>query len=310
MKTPMVTIGIPVYNGEAYLEEALTCARTQTYGDLEIVISDNGSTDRTREICERHGALDSRIRYYRFETNQGLLKNFNRVYELALGTYFKFSPHDDLYDPSFIERCVDVLERDQDTVACSSRFLIIDEEGTVTGESHEDIDADASSPRKRFYALLNNTKCYDLFAVIRKSALDRMPKPLLPVYGHADGVLLARLGMLGRIHRIPEPLYYNRDHKSRGHYQFRTYRGYIYFLDPSKQGSIVFPRWRMAAEFFRTVGMFPLPLKERMACYGLVVRWCSWYWKSFAWNIIDVLGMIVKGEVVRAPRPLTLIEKP
>lgn len=302
MKSPKLTMGMPVYNGEQFLATAIECALGQTFTDFELIISDNGSTDCTREICERYAAHDERVRIVRFETNHGLLANFNRVYELARGEYFKWTPHDDTYDPAFIERCVRVLDTDPTVVACSCPFLIIDETGAIVGPSGADIDADSPMLHERFYALLNNTKCFDLFAVIRKSALDLLPKPLYAAYGHADGVLLARLGMLGRIHHLSEALYYNRDHKDRGHYKFKTYRELIYFLDPSKQGSIVFPRWRMAAEFFKTVGMFPLPPGERLKCYGLVVRWCGWYWTSFVWNLADVVRMIVTGEPFRKKR--------
>lgn len=292
MRAPLVTIALPVYNGERFVAQAIECALTQTLTDLELIISDNGSTDATRRICEAYAACDARVTYVRFDTNQGPIKNFNRAFELARGRYIKFSPHDDVYDRTYVERCVAVLEQNPDIVACNTPFAIINEKGEVQGMSAFEIHADQASPHERYYALLNNAKCYDFFGVIRKAALDRMPQPLLGRYAHTDGIVLARIGMLGRIHHIPEPLYFNRDYKERSGNTYTTYREYVYFLDPSQRGRIVFPRWRIAVELFRTVAMFPLPVHERMRCYWLTCRWCKWYWMSFAWNLIDVSMML------------------
>ena len=294
--TPLLSVCVPVYNGAEFLGATLDSVLAQTFGDYELLISDNGSTDATPAICAAYEARDSRIRTVRFETNQGPLKNFNRLYEMAHGRYLKFTPHDDLFAPSYLEKCIAVLEADASVVACNTQVAIIDERGARIKLSDVKLDADMEEPSRRFYALLNNEKCFDLFSVIRKSALDRMPRPLLASYGHTDGVLLARLGMLGRIRHLPEALYYNRDYKERSGNKYKTYREYTYFLDTTTRGRIVFPRWRMGMEFFKSVRMFPLPTRERRRCYMLVARWYGWYWRSLAWNLLDAAGMVLKGE--------------
>ena len=68
---PRVCIGLPVYNGEATLEEALESLLAQTYANFEVIICDNASTDATREICERFVARDPRLRYERNSSNIG-----------------------------------------------------------------------------------------------------------------------------------------------------------------------------------------------------------------------------------------------
>jgi hypothetical protein len=176
---------------------------------------------------------------------------------------------------------------------------IIDEHGTRIRMSDVKLDADMPEPSRRFYSLLGNEKCFDLFSVIRKSALDRMPQPLLASYGHTDGVLLARLGMLGRIHHIPEALYLNRDYKDRSGNKYKTYREYTYFLDPAMKGKVVFPRWRMGVEFFKTPLMFPIGSRERLRCYRAFACWIGWYWQSLAWNLLDAAGMVLKGEAFK-----------
>src|SRR5947199_10486063 len=106
MSKPRVSIGIPVYNAENFLREAIESIRQQTFTDFEIVISDNCSTDRTPQICEEYAAKDRRIRYVRNATNLGAGFNHRRVAELARGEFFKWQSRDDLCHPTFLERCV------------------------------------------------------------------------------------------------------------------------------------------------------------------------------------------------------------
>src|SRR5215831_17134423 len=101
---PVATIGIPVYNGEAYLEEAIRSALAQTADDLEVVISDNASTDRTAEICNDYAQQDSRVRYFRNPRNLGAAPNYNIVLANARGRYFKWLAHDDRISPSYVAK--------------------------------------------------------------------------------------------------------------------------------------------------------------------------------------------------------------
>ena len=113
---PRVTIGLPVYNGQNYLVETLESLLAQTYTDFELVISDNASTDRTEAICRQYAAGDARIRYYRNDENIGASANYNRAFELGRGEYFKWAAHDDLLAPTYLERCVEVLDANPDVV--------------------------------------------------------------------------------------------------------------------------------------------------------------------------------------------------
>src|ERR1035438_9843576 len=99
---PRVSIGLPVYNGENYLDPALNSILRQDYSDLELIISDNASTDATGNICREYAAKDPRIRYYRNETNIGASANFNCLVKLARGEYFKWAAHDDVHLQGFL----------------------------------------------------------------------------------------------------------------------------------------------------------------------------------------------------------------
>ena len=109
---PRVTLGVPVFNGGPFLPETLDSLLNQTFSDLEVVISDNASTDRTEEICRAYAARDPRVRYYRNDVNRGAAWNHNRVFELARGEFFKWSAADDLCAPEFLTLCVAALDRD------------------------------------------------------------------------------------------------------------------------------------------------------------------------------------------------------
>ena len=88
MTRPRVSIGMPIYNGETFLEETLVSLLEQTYTAFELIICDNASTDRTQEICQTYAAADTRIRYYRNEENLGAAPNYNRTFALAQGETF------------------------------------------------------------------------------------------------------------------------------------------------------------------------------------------------------------------------------
>src|ERR1700693_4622631 len=109
---PMVSIGLPVYNGEVYLRQALDSILAQTFSDFELVISDNASTDSTEVICREYAAVDSRIRYRRQTRNRGVTWNFRQVVLLSSGKYFLWTSCDDLLAPNYVERCIEVLEND------------------------------------------------------------------------------------------------------------------------------------------------------------------------------------------------------
>jgi len=125
----VVSVGVPVFNGEEYLQQTLDSLLAQTLTDFEIVISDNASTDRTPGICRSYEKMDRRVRYFRNDRNIGAAPNFNRVVELAGAPLVHCGASDDLYDSRFLERCVDVLGRDAGLVLSYSATTMIDEHG-------------------------------------------------------------------------------------------------------------------------------------------------------------------------------------
>jgi glycosyltransferase involved in cell wall biosynthesis len=216
---PCLSIGLPVYNGEPFLTAALDSILDQTFRDFELIISDNGSTDATAEICEAYAARDSRIRYYRSDVNRGASWNFNRVFALSSGEYFKWSAADDVIAPTFLEQCRNVMEADPGVVLVYPKSVCIDE----SGEALEDYDSIMShrqwspDPATQFRQVLEefefnggaSANVYN-FGLIRRSALKKTR--LLGNYIMADCNVVSALALLGRFHELSEHLLFLRAH--------------------------------------------------------------------------------------------------
>lgn len=274
-----VSIGLPVYNGESYLEAALDSLLAQSYSNFELIISDNGSTDRTPDICRAYAARDSRIRYYRSEQNRGAAWNFNRVFELASGVYFKWAAHDDLLSADYLEKCVAVLDSDPNVVVCHSEVLIIDEVGRPIRLDDVRLNTADPRPHQRFRELLLKYHlCFDVFGLIRRSALEQTP--LIGNYSHGDGVLLNQLALRGRFHQIPEPLFFSRKHGQQSMNVYGVYRNgdndyhqYTVWFDPNYAGRLIFPMWRIFAEHIKTVWHAPIHPFAQLLCLLYIGRW-------------------------------------
>jgi glycosyltransferase involved in cell wall biosynthesis len=126
---PLVSIGLPVYNGERGLARALDCLLAQDYDNFEIVISENASADSTRQICEEYAARDERIKLHFNASNIGIIANFERVLEKANGRYFMWAAHDDLWSNSFVRSMVQELRDHPDASVAMSAIKRLHESG-------------------------------------------------------------------------------------------------------------------------------------------------------------------------------------
>jgi glycosyltransferase involved in cell wall biosynthesis len=263
---PSVSIGLPVFNGENYLEEALDSILAQTYTDFELIISDNASTDGTEEICRAYATKDRRIRYYRNEQNLGAAWNYNRVFELSTGEYFKWAAHDDLCAPEFLELCVEVLDRDTSVVLCHSKTRIIDEHGKPLFNYIVKLNTDSTKPHERFRDMISVEHwCFQVCGVARARAL-RMT-PLIANYTGSDRNLLAELSLIGRVYEIPEYLFFRRQHSKQSTSSFPDGRERMTWFDPTNAGRIRFPIWLKFHGYFTSVIRVPMSRYERTLCY-------------------------------------------
>jgi len=129
--SPLVSIGLPVYNGEKLLRRALDSLLAQEYANFELIISDNASTDGTEGICREYAARDNRIRYIRQTKNMGGQENFNFVLHEANGEYFMWAAFDDQWATSFIHSLLESLMNNPGAVGAFCPYQLIDDESAV-----------------------------------------------------------------------------------------------------------------------------------------------------------------------------------
>lgn len=241
--TPAVSIGLPVYNGERYLAEAIDAILAQTYRDFELIISDNASTDGTQAICERYAAADPRVRYDRLETNLGAAPNYNRLLDLARGRYFKWGAHDDNIRPTFLAQCVAVLDARPDVVCAYPATFVIDGEGAVMSEYRDRLDLPQETPHERLVAYLRQNfmrgtgMCNPVFGLIRTEELRKTR--LIQDFPASDRSLLGHLTLLGKFVELPEPLFERRVHDNISTIANRSIRARRAWFNPKAKSGLV-----------------------------------------------------------------------
>jgi glycosyltransferase involved in cell wall biosynthesis len=270
--SPKVSIGLPVYNGEHYLRDAIESIINQTYQNFELIICDNASTDQTEAICTQYATKEPRIRYYRHAQNIGATANFNRTFELARGIYFKWAAHDDLLEPTYLEQCVAVLERTPDAVLCQSLVRIVNDQGECLEEyDHTAFGTDSPRASVRFAARLRPHDTQEVFGVIRSDVL-RATK-LIGYHLGGDRTLLIELALVGRFALVPEFLFLNREHPRRFKRQHRYPSSELAWYTPDKARRGKLSGWRMLRTWIlygtslRSVHRRVEKLPERLRCY-------------------------------------------
>jgi len=269
---PRVSIGMPLYNAERYLDQAFTSLLAQDYPDFEIVVCDNASTDRTWEICQRYAAMDPRIRLYRNEVNRGAAYNYNRVVELARGELFRWAAYDDWCAPELISQCVAALDAGGPAVVLAyPQTQLIDEHGTVVGRYPDRMHLPHARPWRRVAQVANRfTLCNPVFGVIRTDVLRRTG--LIRPWPSSDVTLLVELAALGRFHEVPAPLFHRRIHpKSSRQMQGsdrKALAGVAAWFDPRSRGRVRAPKLQLTLRTMRALlarrnGLGPL---SRLAC--------------------------------------------
>ena len=287
--TPRVSIGLPVYNGERFVGEAIESVLAQTFADFELVISDNASTDGTEAICRGFAARDRRVRYVRAAQNQGAAWNFNRTFELSTGELFKWLAHDDVIGPRYLEQTIGILDRDASLVLCHSQTGVIGGEGEVIADPEEDprgtfemqgITQDmertrlemgtAPRARQRYLGiLLYSIRNYEVFGVIRRSVMQTTG--LHRAYRGGEKVFLAELSLRGGFYEIPEVLSFSRWHVDRFSSNASA-RAQNLHVNPNLRRFALPRQFRATAGYFGAVARTRLSLAERAGCMLVLGR--------------------------------------
>jgi glycosyltransferase involved in cell wall biosynthesis len=271
-RSPQVLVGLPVFNGEKYLALAIESILNQTLADLRLVISDNASTDATEEICRKYAQADSRVHYFRQTRNLGLVPNFNFVYQPAGEPYFKWAGHDDLLEPTLLERCVELLENDSEAVLAQTLSFEIDERGARLRTFDYDFRLNAARPQDRLWRLLWAKHLTELWGVLRTELVDKIRK--MGSYPGSDRNFTAELLLLGPVGYVEEHLFSKRSHADSytgGAVQGKRAR--ILWHDSNARVSIVPVGLINLREYIQSIMMLPLSPRERVACLRVVTEW-------------------------------------
>ena len=274
---PRLTLGLPTYNGEEFLAEALDALLAQTYTDFELIISDNGSTDRTGEIAREYAAKDHRVRYVHHLVNRGSTFNHNFVLEQARGELFKWVSDDDLYARDLLQRCIDALDAHPEVVLAHAWTAFIDKTGDITGAIDYPLATDAADPAERFRSLLYTHGGDDFYGVIPMSVLRKI-KPF-GSFHWADRTIVAELALQGPFYNVPEFLYLRRDHPTRATRIGSDVRRRCVTLDPKRADRWRHPVARLLGEYLlgyaSAIWRAPISTTDRLRCTKELAVWIA-----------------------------------
>ena len=207
MNQPLVSICIPTYNRAQKLVRAVENAIAQDYENLEIIVSDNASSDQTKQILDDFVERDPRIRYIRKDSDEGVISNFNDSIRLASGTYRMWLADDDWLDSNFISSGVSALTADPDLVMVAGQCKIYRQDGSVDIARQINIDSDNPMCRviKHYATVRDNSSFYGLYKTEVVTAVELAEHKI-----SNDWQFLAAVAFLGKISTVTDT-YIHRD---------------------------------------------------------------------------------------------------
>lgn len=230
---PPVSVGLPVRNGMPYIIECLNSIREQSFGDFDLLVCDNASTDGTEEVAREAVLADPRIRYLRVESDSGASANFNRCFARTDGGLFTWVASDDRFLPGYLEQTVDHLKAHPDHAMCVPAVKFIDEAGIASGVLCQPVNLSSPYVEQRLSSYLDRRSWFMVYGLIRREALETTGL-FLQRFG-PDVILIWEMLLRFRIGTLPQTLLEYRRYpvKESG----TVWRG----LQP--EGSGTAPRW-------------------------------------------------------------------
>lgn len=207
---PLLSVCIPTYNRAKKLERAVQALIGGSYKNLEIIISDNASSDETQNFCGALGASDSRVKYFRHTENQGPTKNFEFARDQATGKYFLWHGDDDYLDTDYIRTCVAELEQYPSLVLASGLGAYHNDDNTLTHYGNV-IQSDSGVPLFRVLKYLSLVGDNSIFYGVCR--VDRVRDIRMPNCLAGDWVWMGSVLLRGKAKVIPV-VYVHRDFES------------------------------------------------------------------------------------------------
>jgi hypothetical protein len=272
-RVPLVSVGLPVYNGGNLLPQAIESILAQDMEDFELIISDNGSSDQTQEVCLDYQRMDQRIRYHRLNENLGALTNFLNAFGLAAAPFFMWASHDDLREKKFISTCLRPLDKDPSVALVYPRTKVVDANSAFLGIAQDRLKVDQEIPQERFKHLIWEIgMCNAFYGVFRLSILKKITSWGKSLF--TDNLVLAEIALLGKIIQVDEPLFIR-----------RLTRNYEYHSDDERNAQLIsdiepqllregisFPHCRLAYGHLELVNQSGLDDADKNELMGEVVN--------------------------------------
>ncbi|MBX3501802.1 MAG: glycosyltransferase family 2 protein [Alphaproteobacteria bacterium] len=273
-EVPAVSIGMPVHNAEEYLPATIGAILAQDFRDFELIISDNASTDRSAEICERFARQDGRVRFVRQPRNLGATVNFRFVLDQARAPLFMWAAADDMRSPDFLTQTVTVLRRRPDAIAanCRTRF----DNGIFERKRMGDGPIEHDDPAQRVLAFFGywhaNGRYYSLF---RREALMRNQALHEEEYLASDWAVVLELLKLGKVAQADggELILGSRGMSSRNLFRY-YHRSVVDYVLP------LWKFWRFTERLSATGFTAGQRFRLRMRVVGLNIEFVRWRLKQ------------------------------
>lgn len=299
-KRPLVSVGVPVYNGERFLTETLAALQQQRLDDIEILVADNGSTDSTLEIAEAFANEDDRFRVLHSTVNRGSTWNYNRLLGEARAPYFMWNAADDVILPQHLSTCRQLLLEHQNAVVAFCRAVRVNARGELVGE-YDDADLDFLSPgpAERLDRLFRHGLWYAAYWGLYRTDALRAAGGFDAFYGQ-DIALAVKMAM-----RAPWVQGQAQSHRVRVHEkQMTNLQGadpvqQTRIFTPTHRRPVAFPAWYLNYRLYVEVAHAPVAMAERLrAMFVIFRRWTLVNWRSLPYDIKRNAIRLVKGAYV------------
>ena len=293
---PAISVGMPCYNSERWLEQAVDSLLAQTFGDFELIVCDNASIDSTWEILQRYARVDSRVRAHRNAENLGASANYNRVFELATGPYFKWASSNDWCAPVFLQVCYDALESDEGAVAACPRAALFDTRIDEAQPYAHGLDLRQDDAVERFIGALAIRRNITMNGLMRSTAL-RKTEMVRPYYG-SDCVMVAALAMQGKLLEIPQTLLFMNDTPSTATWKMPAPEVRRHFTGSTR--AMTHQSARNWFGYWRAVRSAPLTKSQRLRLSRYLLKTLRWGAGDIAREALEALARDQRDRAARS----------
>lgn len=275
MKSPKLSVGMPVYNGEKYIEKSIISILDQSFGDFELIISDNASNDGTEEICRSYIEKDKRIKYYRNKENIGAARNYNLLVKYSNTDFFRWQNSDDLITKDLHGACYESLIKNSDAVLCYGKTKVIDANGTFMSNYDDNLNLISDIPSERFIQFLENVGLSNvIYGLMRKKAM--LKTTLFGLYNAADVNFMGELCLYGKFIEIPKYMFYRRMHEGASSWDRKNNEIQKAFWDPNIDDKFFLPIIQKYKSYILSLLTSPISLKDKFIILSIILKKINW----------------------------------